>query len=75
MAINNKNESRNFTANSTINDTTVMYMSASYNTANKDLSFNKSIRNTDLYRANKAEVDKDYEDWSDEVYTTIFGED
>ena len=73
MAVTNKNESRNFNATSEINNVSVMYMNASYNTQSKELTFNQSIRDTDTYKANKAEVDGDYESWKDEVYTEIFG--
>lgn len=74
MAITNKSESRNFNATSEIDNVSVMYMNASYNTQSKELSFNQSIRDTDVYKKNKAEVDNDYETWKTEVYTEIFGE-
>lgn len=74
MAITNKNESRNFNATSEINNVSVMYMNASYNTQSKELSFNQSIRDTDAYKKNRIEVDNDYEIWKTEVYTEIFGE-
>ena len=73
MAVTNRNESRNFNATSTIGDTTVMYMNASYNTSSNDLSFNQSIRDMELYKANKTVVDNDFDTWKDEVYTEIFG--
>ena len=73
MAVTNKTESRNFSATSAINETTVMYMNASYNTSSNDLSFNQSIQNMELYRANKTVVDNDFDTWKDEVYTEIFG--
>ena len=73
MAIANKTESRNFSATSDINNTTVMYMNASYSSSG-DLNFNESIRDMDMYKANKAEVDGDYESWKNEIYTEIFGE-
>jgi len=51
-----------------------MYMSASYS-SNGDFSTNNSIRKEamDIYKAHKAEVDKDYSDYCDEIYQEIFG--
>lgn len=73
MAITNRTETRNFTASSTLNDATIMYMNATYNAASKELSYNRSIRDTDLYKANKETVDAEYDTWCDEIYTSIFG--
>ena len=69
-----KRESRNFNATSIINDEVAMYMNASYST-NGDLNYNQSIQNMALYKANKEQVDKDYETWKNEVYNEIFNED
>lgn len=73
MAIVNKTESRNFSATSAIDDTPVMYMNANYNESG-GLSFNESIQNMTLYKANMATVDADYEEWKAEVKAEVLGE-
>ncbi len=70
MAIANKSESRNFSATSDINNTTVMYMNASYSSSG-DLSFNESIRDMDAYKSNKATVDADYDEWKGYVMEQV----
>ena len=73
MAITNKNESRNFNATSTIDDTVVMYMNGSYNTNSEELTFNQSIRNLSAYKEHKEEVDGDFESWKGEIEDAILG--
>ena len=73
MAIINKTESRNFAATSAINDTPVMYMNANYSESGS-LSFNESVQNMDLYKANMETVDADYDTWKAEVKAEVLGE-
>lgn len=70
----NKNSTRNWSAVSAVNVSEasgdpVMYMNAAFN--GKDLNFSKNIQNYELYKANKDEVDADYDAFQDEVIKEI----
>lgn len=73
MALTNQNESRNFSATSIINDKSVMYMNANYNTSTGELSFNNTIRDMETYKANKTVVDGDYDSFKDDVESKVIG--
>ncbi len=74
MAIVNRTETRNFTAQSSINSNAVMYMNSSYNSESGQLTFGESIQNMTLYKANKAAVDADYDEWKAEIEAEVLGE-
>ena len=67
----NKNKSMNFNAVSKIGPEIAMYMTCSYNSETDEMNFNQSIRNKELYLASKEEVDKDVEEWKNEVMEEI----
>ncbi len=70
--ITNQTETRNFSATSVINDQTAATFSAYY-TSDGRLNFATDIVNVPLYKANKAEVDKDEADWKAEVEEEVIG--
>ena len=54
---------------SIIDEVEVVFMNASIGTGdNQSISVNKSIRDQELYMANKVEVRKDISDFEDQVY-------
>ncbi len=55
------------------NGTPVMYMNASVD-ANNNVSFSEQIRNIDLYKANRKEVDSDFEAFKKQVLDDVIGE-
>ena len=72
-----KTESRNFNAVSAVmvdgKETPVMNMYANYAT-DSALSFNSTVRDIDLYFANQATVDQDFDDWKEEVVNMVKGD-
>lgn len=76
MALVNQTETRNWSAVSAVNvvgnqGDVVMYMNASYN--GRDLNFSKNIQNSELYKAHKKDVDKDYSDFEEMVENEVYG--
>ncbi len=69
--LTNKQKSISYNATSVIADTVVLYMNGSYNSESGDMSFNQSIRNKKLYLEYKEEVDKDFEDWKNEIVRDV----
>lgn len=64
MALVNQNQTRNWNAISAVNvqddrGEVVMYMNASYN--GREVNFGQNFQNMELYLANKATVDADYD--------------
>ena len=74
MALVNQNKTSNWTAASAVNvqngtGEAVMYMNAAYD--GRICNFGQNIQNMELYQANKATVDKDFEDFKAGVLEDI----
>lgn len=71
----NQTRTQNFSGVSAVNvvegkGEPVLYMNASVN-ANGEVSFAEQIRNVDLYKEHKKEVEKDYEQFKQEVFDSL----
>ena len=71
LMLTNKQKSISYSATSVIADTVVLYMNGSYNSESGDMTFNQAIRNKKLYLEYKDDVDKDFEDWKNEIVKDI----